>query len=145
MRRLSWKWVGVGSLLIFGMYQGWSYLLAIPLGGRLIGALGIPWGVLVFTAAMGLLSYFLGGVVVGRLSPGITIREPAIASVFAILADLGVTIGTRAAFPSLLGLVVALMLGLGLGYLGGKLGELWQERSRPKPRQITPAEAPPPA
>lgn len=145
MKNLSWKWVGVGSLLIFGMYQGWSYLLAIPLGGRLIEALGIPWGVLAFTAVMGLLSYFLGGVVVGRLSPGITIREPAIASVLAILADLGVTIGTRAAFPSLLGLVVALMLGLGLGYLGGKLGELWQERSRPKPQQIAPAEAPPPA
>lgn len=143
MRNLSWKWVGVGAILIFGLYQGWSWLLAVPLGGALMGSMGIIGGAIVFTCIIGLLSYFLGGVIIGRLSPGITIPEPAVASVIAILADLTVTVATRGYFPGALGILLALTLGLGLGYLGGKVGEMWQDRSRPRKDEATsPNEAP---
>lgn len=110
----SWRWVLV-SLGIFLVIQMGPLLLL-----RLDGWVGVGLSVAV---------WFVGGLVVGFLSPGKTIFEPA-------LAALGTAVPTMAWLhavtpaglgPSLLAYVAAGVAGVGLGLFGARLGETIQD------------------
>lgn len=132
MQDLSWKWVGIGAVIITVLNQASSFLLAEPIGFPLMESMGLLGGLLVFVLIIAVLSYFVGGVIVGRLSPGVTTREPGVASLVAIAINLVITTIMTGKFPGMLGLFIAAGLGYGLGFLGGKVGEAWQDRARPK-------------
>lgn len=110
----SWRWVMV-SLVIFLIVQiGPLWLL------RLDGWVGVGLSVAI---------WFVGGLVVGFLSPGKTIFEPA-------LAAFGTAVPTMVWLhfvtpvglgPSGLAYVAAGVAGVGLGLLGARLGETIQD------------------
>ncbi len=117
MREIKWRWVLVGVVFIYG-----SQLLLAG-AGRAFGAGVEP---LVFYQALFLgftfFSFFLGGFVVGLLSPGRTVVEPPLAAVGAALLDAG--------FPPLSAVQTAagswpliVMVGFVLALLGGWMGE----------------------
>ena len=113
----SWRWVMV-SLAVFVLVQvGPLWLL------RLDGWVGVGLSVAV---------WFVGGLVVGFVSPGKTIFEPA-------LAAFGCAVPTmvwlhfvtpRGLGPSGLAYVVAGVVGVGLGLFGARLGETIQDLTR---------------
>jgi hypothetical protein len=131
MQDLEWKWVIIGAVIIIALNQATSFLLAEPVAVPLVLELGMLGGLLVFALLIGLLSYFVGGVIVGRMSPGETVREPAVASLFAVGLNLVLNIAINGQVPSVLGIAIAAGLGFGLGLAGGKVGEAWQARSVP--------------
>jgi hypothetical protein len=79
-----------------------------------------------------LLIYFLGGLLVGRMSAGETVNEPAVAGVLALVAVfvLQVTVG----MVNIIGLVIGAPFCFGLAYMGGLLGERWQSAARRRRR-----------
>lgn len=112
---LELKWIGV-SLLVFLATQ-----LAVNLAFFVFGLMTLGIGFILFFLAKPL-AYFLGGYITGRLSPGITIREPAIGaviiSVFGTIFD-----ASRASGGRVLGMVIAGILAFALALWGARLGE----------------------
>ncbi len=130
----DWRWMFLGILIIslaaFAAVLGmtWSVGPMMPrwtAGHRLM--------VLLVTVAS---AFFVGGIVVGRMSAGVTLKEPAAAGAVACLlvfalskSALRLAIGGpgRALFD-LQVTAIALMLpvSIGLAYVGGWVGEKWQ-------------------
>jgi len=110
----SWRWVMV-SLGVFAIVQlGPLWLL------RLDGWVGVGLSVSV---------WFVGGLVVGFVSPGKTIFEPALAALGCALPTMVWLhfVTPRGLGPSGLAYVVAGVAGVGLGLLGARLGETIQD------------------
>jgi hypothetical protein len=117
MRAIQWRWVLVGIVFIYG-----SQLLlgaAIQLFGAGVEHLQAHEAIFLgFT----LFTFFLGGFVVGLLSPGTTIVEPPLAALAAALLDAALPPPTAAqaaagSWP------VIIMIGLLLAFVGGWMGE----------------------
>jgi cytochrome b subunit of formate dehydrogenase len=129
-RALHWRWVFFGVLVMVA-----GHVLAYWLLGETIVALVEEDPVLAFAAAAGvpLFIYFLGGLIVGRLSPGETIQEPAVAGVIGLLLVSGLQL--LAGMINLFGLLIGAPFSFAMAYLGGWIGELWQasaDRKRPR-------------
>lgn len=133
----DWKWMGGGVLIItatallfvFGIkWALGSHLLEWPIGRRLF---------LLLTVVAS--SFFVGGIVVGRMSAGVTLKEPAVAGalscviVFAV-AKTAIRVSTQGTTPKavlvfdlqLTSMVLMLPVCIGLAYVGGWVGEKWQ-------------------
>lgn len=121
-RSLSPTWIGIGAVVmlvaqvaILGVLRFADLFQAFADSGEQAAG-----GGLAVTAA--LLAFPLGGVLVGRGSPGFTVWEPGVAAIptaiVVVLASQG-ALGPLAA----VGLAVA---GVVLAVLGGALGERWQ-------------------
>ncbi|MBW1810950.1 MAG: hypothetical protein JRJ19_16865 [Deltaproteobacteria bacterium] len=123
MQNLNWKWVGIGAVIIIGLNQLWGRLLAEPLGFPLMMNLGIYGGLIAFALIVALLSFFVGGIVVGRLSEGESVREAAFASIAAIVVGVVINVVQTGRFPGVLSIVIAAALGYGLGFAGAKVGQ----------------------
>jgi hypothetical protein len=122
----DWRWVLAGVVFIV-VSNVVAYLAMrglinhLILQERVLAAAGVM-------ASGALLVYFLGGVLVGRMSKGHTIREPAVAAVLALVIVF--IIQLAAGMFNLVGLVVGAPICFGVAYLGGILGEKWQDRAR---------------
>lgn len=109
-RLLEYRWIGIGLLYILGLQV---------MGDALLTARGAASPLM--EQLVSLLAFFIGGVMVGKHSPGKTIKEPAIAAVLAVAILLILKQGfTSATFirGSALPFIFALA--------GGYAGEKWQ-------------------
>ena len=114
----------VGVLFMVGGNAG-SYWLLRPFFSELIDRQDRLMTGAALMAVMALTCYFLGGLLVGRMSSGRTVQEPAVAGVvaLAILFLLQLLIG----MINIVGLVIGSPFCFGLAYLGGVVGERWQQ------------------
>ncbi len=133
----DWKWMAGGIVIIsatallfvFGIkWAMGSHLLEWPIGRRLFLLLTIVAS-----------SFFVGGIVVGRMSAGVTLKEPAAAGavacaiVFAV-SKTAIQVSIEPAGPEqvlvfdlqLSSIVLMLPVCIGLAYVGGWVGEKWQ-------------------
>ncbi len=127
-RGLDWRWIAIGTAIMFGLNLVAGLLLVPLLGGAVpAGADGAPTpdavaaiggGRLLAVALISFLSFAIGGYIVGARSPGRTILEPGISAAIAVAVGLliggGFTLGNLVA-----GGLVPFLAGL----LGGWLGE----------------------
>lgn len=99
-----------------------AYLL---LRGRIVSAVERD-PVMAFATAGGiaLAIFFAGGLVVGRLSPGRTIQEPAVAAVLGLLSIVGLQL--LVGMINIFGLFLGTPFAFAMAYLGGWAGEKWQ-------------------
>ena len=107
-----WKWALLAIPALLALQVGGIALLA------LLGELGPVQLVLVSAA-----SYFLGGFLIAYWSPGVTVREPAVGIMVAVVLGSLLLRGSR-------GVVVAGLIALGLGMGGAKFGEFLQARRK---------------
>jgi hypothetical protein len=113
--RIEWKWVLV-SIVVFLIIQ---VVLSVIFG--VFGLLTLGFGFVLFIVVKPL-TYFIGGIVTGRLSPGITIREPAIGAV--IISVLGIIFdSTRAPAGRILWMILAGVVAFLLALAGAQIGE----------------------
>jgi hypothetical protein len=126
---ISPKWLAIGAALIIGLNIMWSLLLADAVGVPLVLSMGPIGGLLVFALILSVLSFFVGGLFLGRLSPGETVKEAGLASVIAVIFNVIISTVLTGQFPGFLGIAIVGGLGYGLGILGGKAGEAWQRSS----------------
>jgi hypothetical protein len=116
--RIDWKWVAIGIVILLAVQ------LALSITFTVFGLVTFGVGFLLFIILKPV-TYFLGGLLTGYVSPGITIREPAIAAVavavIGVLFDVGSTAGGR-----LLGVIFSSILALILAIAGAQIGERMQ-------------------
>ena len=128
-RGLDWRWIAIGTAIMFGLNLVAGLLLVPLLGGAApAGADGAPTpeaaaaalggGRLLLAALVSFLSFAVGGFIVGARSPGRTVWEPGISA--AIAVAVGLLVGGAFTLGGLLaGGLVPFLAGL----LGGWLGE----------------------
>jgi len=126
VERFDWKWVFVGVAFIVASNVG----LYLALRGQ-IARLIVEERVMTAAAAMAgaaLLIYFFGGVLVGRMSTGRTLKEPAVAGVLGVVVTfvLQLFVGQ----VNIVGLIVGAPFCFGVAYLGGLVGEKLQARKQ---------------
>ncbi len=115
---INWKWVFI-SILIFFVVQILLYIVFAVFG---ILTLGI--GFLLFFLAKPL-AYFVGGYLTGRISPGITMTEPALGTVIITVLS---TLFDASRSGRVLGAVVSGLLAFFLALYGAYFGEKRQGR-----------------
>jgi hypothetical protein len=115
----SWTWVGI-SLAVFISLQ-------IVLGyfaGRYVLAHYFSEGLLFAVAgSLGLGSYFLGGLLIGVVSPRVRMLEPVVGALLAVLATIAVGLLTPALGLKSGKLVLGGMLAFLMAVWGAKLGD----------------------
>lgn len=127
MGNLDWKWIAIGVVIMFGLSLVAGMIAALTLGSTLQAApdpgdLSLSAGQMAFLGLLNLLSFLIGGFIVGLKSVGRTILEPGISAAIAVLLALVIT-GNF----SLGGLVAGGLVPFAAGVLGGWLGERRQE------------------
>ena len=139
-RAVSSRWVFIGAGTMVGLNVVMRALLADPVRTQLISSFSGMTGVFVFVAIIAFFSYFVGGAVIGLLSPGETIREPAYAALIATglntLENLRNIDGQ--AFTLLdwfVGSAIVLGVGFSMALGGGWVGERIQGRTVEKMRE----------
>ena len=124
----DWWWVliGVGVIVAGNMV---AYLILRRLIDRLIADQNRVLAAAALMAGVALAVYFGGGVLVGRMSKGHTVREPAVAAVLALAVLF--LLQLLAGMFNVVGLVVGAPFCFGVAYAGGVIGEKWQDRAQP--------------
>lgn len=121
----GWRWTLIGAVLMVagavGLYHAGRPILddVFVRHGALAGAALMAGG--------GLLVYFLGALLVGRMSSGATVKEPAVAAVLALVVVTGLQF--TAGMINVIGLLLGAPLCFAVAYLGGSLGERWQRQA----------------
>lgn len=137
-RGLDWRWIGIGTTIMFGLNLIAGLILLPLLGTAELppaspgGAAGdavapeVDGGRLLVAAIVSFLTFAIGGYIVGVRSSGRTVVEPGISA--AIAVAIGLLIGGAFTLGNLLaGGLVPFLAGL----LGGWLGERRQRGSSP--------------
>lgn len=120
---LAWRWIAVGVFLMVGLH----IIAYLALGSWVISLVDrAPMTAFLVAGFASLFIYFIGGVVVGRYSWGRTIQEPAVAAVIGLffVFILQISVG----MINIFGLLIGAPLCFIMAYLGGYLGELWQQK-----------------
>lgn len=125
--KLDWKWIGIGVVIMFALSLVAGMIAAMTLGSALPTDLAtdpaaeeivLSGGQMAFLAVLNLLSFLIGGFIVGLKSTGRTILEPGISAAIAVLLALIIS-GNF----SLGGLLAGGLVPFAAGVLGGWLGE----------------------
>jgi hypothetical protein len=95
--------------------------IVVNVAFAVFGLMTLGIGFLLFLIAKPVV-YFIGGFVTGRLSPGITIREPAIGAV--VISVLGTVFDAgRADGGQVFGMIISGIVAFALALWGARLGE----------------------
>ena len=130
--KINWGWVAIGVVMILAV-QIVLGLTVTPLVVKKLVVDAHPpnlYGALAVLIAMGATTYFLCGLIIGRVSKGYTVKEPAFASIIACAINLALAMGQRTATGGVVGTVISCAIFGGLGALGGLLGEKLQARAQ---------------
>ncbi len=129
----DWRWMFLGILIISVAALAALLGMTWSVGQQMVGwSAGKRLMVLLVSVAS---AFFVGGIVVGRMSAGVTLKEPAAAGAVACLivfvsskGAVRLAVGGTGRLFDLQITAIALMLPvcIGLAYVGGWVGEKWQ-------------------
>lgn len=136
-RFFSYKWTLIGTVVIIGLNLLMQALLADPVKTSLLIAFPGTGGVLLFVGIIAFVSFFVGGALIGRYSPGETIREPAVAAAIAVgfkcVENFRNIDGQNFTVVQwMIGSVLILVVGFGMALAGAWVGEKIQGPTREK-------------
>ncbi len=115
MEHIDWKWVAI-SIVIFLIAQ-----IVLNFVFTVFGVLTLGFGFLIFLVAKPII-YFVGGYITGRVSPGVTVLEPAIGAVVIVVA--GTVFDAIQARPGgLVGTILSGIIAFFFALLGARAGE----------------------
>ena len=131
---LSYKWILIGAAIIGGLNWLLRTLLLPVLALPLIEAMGVTVGLLAVVVVISFGSFFCGSALVAYLSPGNTIREPAIAAAIAVAVNSAhYAITSNDVSP--LGIAIAVAIGYVFALGGARVGERLQGDTFDKMRE----------
>jgi hypothetical protein len=121
-KKFLWKWVLVGTIIGFALNVLFVFLLSTLFPPH------------IFKCAFGgfIVSFVITGFIVGVKSPGVTLREPAVAGLLSVVADwlflrFIITLRVPAMF-----IIIGLIMGFLISLFGAWLGELYQQSKEEK-------------
>lgn len=119
MGDIQWKWVGISIIIFFIVQIVFSFAFAI------LGIMTLGIGFILFLILKPVV-YYAGGLITGYISPGITIKEPAIAAL--IISVLGIIFdSSHFGLGRLLLSVISGAVAFFLAIIGASAGEKMQE------------------
>jgi uncharacterized membrane protein len=121
-KKFIWKWVLVGAIIAFALNVLFVFILSTL----------FPPHIYKLSTAGFIVSFVIMGFVVGFKSPGITLREPALAGILAVILDwiylrFVITYSVPGKF-----IVIGLIMGFLVSLFGAWLGELYQKSKEQK-------------
>jgi hypothetical protein len=132
---LSIQWILIGAVVQGSLNWLLRELLVEPVAIPLVNALGFEGGLVVYALLVAFGAFFGGGLLVAYLSPGDTIKEPAIAATLAIAFNQIYLLATQeGAEISMLGIAIAVAMGYAFALAGAKAGERLQGDTTDKMR-----------
>ena len=122
-RKLDWKWIAVGVVIMVVLNLAAGLLLGLVFGPQLRGAaspeeISLSGGQVLLALVINVLSFLIGGFIVGIKSAGRTILEPGISALIAVL--LALVISRQL---TVINLIIGGLVPFVAGVLGGWLGE----------------------
>jgi hypothetical protein len=122
-RKLDWKWIAIGVLIMVALNIAAGFVMALILGPAIAGAsdvegVALTSGQVALLAVVNFLSFVIGGFIVGVKSTGRTILEPGISAAIAVVIALLIS-GNFSVVNMLAGGLVPFVAGV----IGGWLGE----------------------
>jgi hypothetical protein len=129
MRKLDWKWIAIGVVVMVVLNFIAGIVLAFVLGPQIKDATNVEnitlsGGQLVLIAVINILVFAVGGFIVGVRSAGRTIIEPGISAAIAVL--IGLLISGNF---TVINLIAGGLIPFVAGVVGGWLGERRQEKA----------------
>jgi hypothetical protein len=129
MRKLDWKWIAIGVVVMVVLNFIAGIVLAFVLGPQIKDATNVEnitlsGGQLVLIAVINILVFAVGGFIVGVRSVGRTIIEPGISAAIAVL--IGLLISGNF---TVINLIAGGLIPFVAGVVGGWLGERRQEKA----------------
>jgi hypothetical protein len=121
--KLDWKWIAIGVVIMVVLNFAAGLLLAFVLSPQLKGAaspeeISLSGGQVLLALVINILSFLIGGFIVGLKSAGRTILEPGISALVAVLIALVISRQL-----TVLNLIIGGLVPFAAGVLGGWLGE----------------------
>ena len=121
--KLDWKWIAIGVVIMVVLNLVAGLLLGLVLSPQLKGAaspgeINLSGGQVLLAIVVNILSFLIGGFIVGLRSAGRTILEPGISALVAVLIALVVSRQL-----TVLNLIIGGLVPFAAGVLGGWLGE----------------------
>jgi uncharacterized membrane protein len=125
-RKLDWKWIGIGVLIMVALNIAAGFVMALILGPAVQGAtsaedITLSGGQVALVAVVNFLSFVIGGFIVGIKSEGRTIFEPGISAAIAVVIALLIS-GNFTVVNMIAGGLIPFVAGV----IGGWLGERQQ-------------------
>ena len=122
MRKLDWKWIAIGVVMMVALSLIAGIVLAFVLGSQIkdatnVQATNLSGGQLVLIAVFNILVFAAGGFIVGVRSAGRTIIEPGISAAIAVLLALLIS-GNFTAVNLIAGGLIPFVAGVVGGWLG---------------------------
>ena len=108
---LEWKWIGIGTVI------------GVVLTTFLFQIMSDTFNSFYIPLFIGLLSFVIMGIIIGYKSPGYTLKEPAIAGVFAVIITIGILHYVFDYNPPEGQMIAAPFIAFLLALLGGWVGE----------------------
>jgi hypothetical protein len=123
MRKLDWKWIAIGVVVMVALSLVAGIILTLVLGSQIKDATNVQnitlsGRQLVLIAVINILAYAIGGFIVGVRSVGRTIIEPGISAAIAVLIALLIS-GNF----TVVNLIAGGLIPFVAGVVGGWLGE----------------------
>ena len=122
MRKLDWKWIAIGVVMMVALSLIAGIVLAFVLGSQIkdatnVQTINLSGGQLVLIAVFNILVFAVGGFIVGVRSAGRTIIEPGISAAIAVLIALLIS-GDFTAVNLIAGGLIPFVAGVVGGWLG---------------------------
>ena len=123
MQKLDWKWIAIGLVIMIALSILGGLLVGLILGPQVTAAaspedVSLTGGQAMLALAVNVLSFLIGGFIVGIKSVGRTILEPGISALIAVLVVL-----LRSHQLTAMNLLVGGLVPVIAGVVGGWLGE----------------------
>jgi hypothetical protein len=124
MQKLDWKWIAIGLVIMIALSILGGLLVGLILGPQVTAAaspedVSLTGGQAMLALAVNVLSFLIGGFIVGIKSVGRTILEPGISALIAVLVVLLIS-HQLTAMNLLVGGLVPFIAGVVGGWLGEK-------------------------
>jgi len=128
--KLDWKWIGIGVLIMIALSLVAGLIAGLVIGSGLsevenieqLEDVSVTGGQILLLGLLNLLSFLIGGYIVGVKSAGRTILEPGISAALAVVIALAIG-GSLSVTNILIGGLLPFLAGV----FGGWLGERRQE------------------
>lgn len=123
MPKLDWKWIAIGLVIMIVLSLLGGLLLGLILGRQLgvstsPGEISLSGGQVLLAVIINVLSFVIGGFIVGLKSVGRTILEPGISALVAVVLTLLISQQLTA-----MNLLIGGLVPFAAGVVGGWLGE----------------------
>lgn len=133
--KINFFWVAIGSAIIVSLNVALLAVFRDVLFAQMAENVGPGKAEVFAVIIIALGSFFVGGLVIGWLSPGETIKEPALAAIVAVTINIAKNAAWNPETFSVIQSAISMLIGFGFALAGAWVGERIQGDTTQKMRE----------